>query len=116
MIAICSALSSAPPSGGFYPYVGHTWGVAGFDFTWYNHAVGPNAATPDCTSNRPIWRPGGSVYQVSFFGVHKASSNHSGGVNVGYLDGSVKLVTDAIDLNLWRALASIAGREVTGPL
>ena len=40
-----------------------------------------------------------------------ASSNHGGGVNVAFLDASVKFLTDAIDPAVWRALATRAGGE-----
>jgi prepilin-type N-terminal cleavage/methylation domain-containing protein/prepilin-type processing-associated H-X9-DG protein len=41
-----------------------------------------------------------------------AGSYHSGGVNVGFLDGSVKFVKDSINLNTWGAIATMAGGEV----
>ncbi|MHC5544825.1 DUF1559 family PulG-like putative transporter, partial [Singulisphaera rosea] len=40
------------------------------------------------------------------------SSNHSGGVNVMMLDGSVKFVKDTIALNIWNGLGTINGGEV----
>jgi prepilin-type N-terminal cleavage/methylation domain-containing protein/prepilin-type processing-associated H-X9-DG protein len=41
-----------------------------------------------------------------------ASSNHPGGVNVGFLDGSVKFIKDSINLGTWAAIATKAGGEV----
>jgi prepilin-type N-terminal cleavage/methylation domain-containing protein/prepilin-type processing-associated H-X9-DG protein len=41
-----------------------------------------------------------------------AQSNHPGGVNVGFLDGSVKFIKDTISLTTWAALATKAGGEV----
>jgi prepilin-type N-terminal cleavage/methylation domain-containing protein/prepilin-type processing-associated H-X9-DG protein len=41
-----------------------------------------------------------------------ASSNHSGGVNVGMLDGSVKFVKTSVSIPTWWALATRAGGEV----
>jgi hypothetical protein len=41
-------------------------------------------------------------------------SRHIGGVTVGLCDGSTRFVTDDIDLELWRALSTTNGREVTG--
>jgi len=41
-----------------------------------------------------------------------ASSYHPGGVNVGFLDGSVKFVKDSVDLATWGAIATKAGGEV----
>jgi prepilin-type processing-associated H-X9-DG protein len=41
-----------------------------------------------------------------------ASSNHSGGVNVGMLDGSVRFIKDSVAQQTWWALATMAGGEV----
>lgn len=41
-----------------------------------------------------------------------ARSYHEGGVTVAMLDGSVRMVTDSIDLQLWRDLSTRAGKEV----
>ena len=41
-----------------------------------------------------------------------AQSNHPGGVNVGFLDGSVKFVKDSVSLTTWGAIATKAGGEV----
>ena len=39
-------------------------------------------------------------------------SYHVGGVNIALLDGSIRLVTDSIELQLWRGLSTRAGSEV----
>jgi prepilin-type processing-associated H-X9-DG protein len=44
--------------------------------------------------------------------VNGASSYHAGGVNVLFLDGSVKFVKDSVSLNTWWAIATKAGGEV----
>ncbi len=41
-----------------------------------------------------------------------AQSNHPGGVNVGFLDGSVKFVKDSVSLTTWGAIATKAGGEI----
>jgi prepilin-type N-terminal cleavage/methylation domain-containing protein/prepilin-type processing-associated H-X9-DG protein len=41
-----------------------------------------------------------------------ASSNHPGGVNVGFLDGSVRFVKDSVNPQTWAAIATKAGGEV----
>ncbi len=114
MIAICASLTSTPA--GYYPWVGHSWLIAGYDHTWYNHAVTPNARIPDCTANDvpplAIISGASSSYPPSTFGVHKAASRHPGGVNVVYLDGHVSFVSDSIDRTLWRGLATRDGQEV----
>ncbi len=41
-----------------------------------------------------------------------ATSRHSGGVNVGFIDGSVRFVKDSVSLQTWGAIATKAGSEV----
>ena len=43
-----------------------------------------------------------------------ASSQHSGGVNVGFLDGSIKFIKDSVNPATWAAIATKAGGEVVG--
>jgi prepilin-type processing-associated H-X9-DG protein len=43
-----------------------------------------------------------------------ARSRHPGGVNVGLCDGSVRLVSETVNLDTWRALGSRNGNEVLG--
>jgi prepilin-type N-terminal cleavage/methylation domain-containing protein/prepilin-type processing-associated H-X9-DG protein len=45
-------------------------------------------------------------------GLITASSNHAGGVNVGFLDGSVKFIKDSVNQMTWWALATKDGGEV----
>ena len=40
------------------------------------------------------------------------TSNHTGGVNFAMTDGSVQFISNTIDPNLYRALATRAGGEV----
>ncbi|MFO0950125.1 MAG: DUF1559 domain-containing protein [Isosphaeraceae bacterium] len=41
-----------------------------------------------------------------------ASSLHPGGVNVGFIDGSVRFIKDTINRDVWRAIGSMNGGEV----
>ena len=43
-----------------------------------------------------------------------ASSKHPGGVNVLFLDGTVRFVKDSVSLNTWWAVGTHAGGEVVG--
>lgn len=52
---------------------------------------------------------GGAQPQVTVIG---ASSYHPGGVNVAFLDGSVKSVKDTINPVSWWAVSTRAGGEV----
>jgi len=42
-----------------------------------------------------------------------ASSNHSGGVNALFADGSVHFIKNTINPVTWRALGSVNGGEIT---
>ena len=41
-------------------------------------------------------------------------SRHSGGVNIGFVDGHVQFVTESIDSTIWSSLGTRKGGEVTG--
>ena len=43
-----------------------------------------------------------------------ASSYHTGGVNMTLCDGSVRFVSQSVDLEIWRAVGTRAGGEVNG--
>jgi prepilin-type processing-associated H-X9-DG protein len=42
------------------------------------------------------------VHARNMVGIFTARSNHSGGVNVTFGDGSVRFVTGTVDVNVWR--------------
>jgi prepilin-type N-terminal cleavage/methylation domain-containing protein/prepilin-type processing-associated H-X9-DG protein len=42
-------------------------------------------------------------------------SNHAGGANFCFADGSVHFISNGIDLTTYRALATIAGKEIVSP-
>ena len=108
LLRVCE--SAGPDPTPFYPYSGLTWAVASYAFTWYNHVLPPNSEIVNCTAdgwrNWDVLREQGTLH-----GIYKASSRHSGGVIVAYLDGHVDFIADEIDLGVWRATASIAGEE-----
>ena len=45
-------------------------------------------------------------------GFFAARSQHPGGVNAAMTDGSVRFVSETIELDMWHALGTVAGREV----
>jgi prepilin-type processing-associated H-X9-DG protein len=45
---------------------------------------------------------------------HAVRSRHTGGVNIGLMDGSVRFVSNSVNGNTWVALFSSAGGEVLG--
>jgi hypothetical protein len=70
------------------------------DNSWCN----PNPPNPPCVpwSSQQMWMMG-------------ARSQHPGGVQVALCDGSNQFVADAIDINVWRALSTSQGAELTPP-
>ncbi len=97
------------------------WGMS------YTHHRGPNSATADA-----MWSATDPATGNAFSGYcppnptapcdysaqcwstedYAARSQHPGGVVTGWADGSVHFISDAIDLAIWQAMASIAGGEV----
>lgn len=104
MAAYCNALSGPPPV--YFTYSGATWFTAGYENSWYNHVLGPNAATPDCSKDMME-----SGVSPTGGGAFRASSYHPGGVNCMSMDGSVRFVADGIDLAVWRAVSTRSGGE-----
>jgi prepilin-type processing-associated H-X9-DG protein len=86
-------------------------------FTGY---IGPNSTAPDviyskayCINevpNPPCIAPSSKTNPIMM----GSRSRHSGGVNVGLCDGSCRFVSNAINLDTWRALTTSRGGEVIG--
>jgi prepilin-type N-terminal cleavage/methylation domain-containing protein/prepilin-type processing-associated H-X9-DG protein len=66
----------------------------------YNHRYLPNDVTPDCSSRAGFWKA--------------ARSRHTGGVNLGLCDGSVRFVRDGLSNVTWASVGTRAGGEVIG--
>ncbi|WP_165248695.1 DUF1559 domain-containing protein [Paludisphaera soli] len=71
-------------------------------FNTYSHVNSPNGIS--CMAEN--YPPGQAIDAMS------PSSNHSGGVNAGMADGSVRFIKDSISLPTWWALGTRAGGEV----
>ena len=69
----------------------------------YSHIVNPNKQA--CFF-------GDETSSHTYYTIVGASSNHPGGVNVGFLDGSVRFVKDSVSQTVWWAIATKAGGEV----
>jgi len=76
----------------------------------YTHVMTPNGIScfgnqdPSAYISHPNW--GGIGAAIT------ATSNHPGGVDVAFCDGSVRFVKDAIDLRTWWALGTRNSREI----
>ena len=78
--------------------VGKGWIVGKYDSTLFNAFLTPNSRFPN-------------IY-VSNYGFFAARSAHPGGVIALKADGSAAFVSDTVDLDVWRAAATIAGNEL----
>ncbi len=73
----------------------------------YDHFLTPNQ--PRC------WDSAYPNDGVQHRGIMPATSNHSGGVNLLFLDGHVAFISDSIDWNVWQAIGTINGAERSAP-
>jgi hypothetical protein len=109
MVEICNSLRRSPPH--YNPHSGATWFLAGYENTWYNHAVSPNSHDISCAVEG--FNPELPDHSTDG-GVFGASSNHKGGVNCLFMGGAVRFISNDIDLSIWRALSTRGGGEVIG--
>jgi prepilin-type N-terminal cleavage/methylation domain-containing protein/prepilin-type processing-associated H-X9-DG protein len=86
---------------------GFMWATGEMRCASYNHFATPNSPTPDCITNDA--NPGEGQYTA--IGFRGARSNHTGGVNLLMGDGSVRFVSNGVQLATWRAIATRAGGE-----
>lgn len=78
---------------------GHSWWLATSLF--YNHILPPNSPVIDCG-----YKP--------YAGLLSARSDHKNSVQALLMDGSVKSVSNSIDVGIWRALGTRRGSEAVG--
>jgi prepilin-type processing-associated H-X9-DG protein len=72
----------------------------------YTHLMAPNST--NCVYSNEV----GNGSPLEDHGLVGPSSNHPGGVNMGFLDGSVKFIKNTINLGTYGALATRSGGEV----
>jgi prepilin-type N-terminal cleavage/methylation domain-containing protein/prepilin-type processing-associated H-X9-DG protein len=85
--------------------------TAGAGFSWQN---GSNAFYLHCDLINSGTCTGTLLPSGHFDSTRPAQSHHPGGVNVAFLDGQVRLVSDQIDATLWMALGTRDGGEIAG--
>lgn len=99
---VCSNLV-APTATPLTSKYGWSWVMGENCCTLYNHVATPNRLTcggtgfPGTMTNMAMQVP--------------PSSRHPGGVNVAMCDGSVRFVSDAVNLDIWRAIGTRNGQE-----
>ena len=83
------------------------WPFASYSATMYNHVAAPNWSGQDCGNWSAIADTPGEHAIIS------ARSRHRGVVNVCFGDAHVEVVSDSINLSVWRSLGSRNGRETS---
>jgi prepilin-type N-terminal cleavage/methylation domain-containing protein/prepilin-type processing-associated H-X9-DG protein len=83
------------------------WEVGANGMTWFNTIVPPNSTQYPWGDCRDQW--GGWPDESTFASVN---SNHPGGVNVLFTDGSVRFIKNGISMPIWWALGTKANGEV----
>jgi len=101
----CRSLSQPNPA--HASHTGWTWLMGGWNSTWYNHILTPNAGIPDCSA-------GGNEMAGGGHGAYAARSFHVGGVNVVLTDGSARFINSQVNQLIWQSLSTRAGAETTG--
>jgi prepilin-type N-terminal cleavage/methylation domain-containing protein/prepilin-type processing-associated H-X9-DG protein len=80
---------------------------------WIDHLVGRGGGYSHIqTPNLKSCYYNGGLNSNTDHGVIGASSNHPGGVNVLFLDGSVKFLKNTVNPNTWWAIATKANGEI----
>jgi prepilin-type N-terminal cleavage/methylation domain-containing protein/prepilin-type processing-associated H-X9-DG protein len=97
-----------PPSNVVSTWNGIRWGHGSVGISLFNTVVTPNSTLAPWNSCRSTC-PGCSPDESNF---SNAQSNHPGGVNVLFADGSVKFIKDSINPQTWMALGTKANGEV----
>jgi hypothetical protein len=107
-------------------YTGGAWSAANGHTEWvcgraihagFTTTFSPNTLVPHSVDGRiydideKSSREGRSTTLVTY-GVITSRSHHTGIVNTAQMDGSVRGISNSIDLNVWRGLGSKAGGEV----
>ncbi|MEM7313858.1 MAG: DUF1559 domain-containing protein [Planctomycetota bacterium] len=112
--------ASIVASGAQFKNTGHTeWPDGRVHHTGFTATMTPNTFVPLINDGETLdgdfnsWQEGknGSAGSPSY-AIITSRSYHEGLVQVAYLDGSVRTTTDGVDLFVWRAAATRAGREV----
>ena len=97
-------------------------------FSWWGYGAGfetqlaPNSPAPDvmqsagyCDNTVPSNPPCIGPHSASNPMTMAARSRHKGGVQAAMCDGSVGFVSDNIQIEVWRALSTSQGKELTTP-
>jgi len=109
-IQACNSLPGTTASirsdgNGGYWAASYPWHLA---INEYNHVIGPNGVS--CQNPKEYFGASWLTF-VGPTGAAPPSSNHPGGVNMAFADGSVRFVKDSVNPQAWWGLGTRAGGE-----
>ncbi len=122
LISSCGTATGKVKAGG---PIGHTrWANGGVYYSGFTTAMPPNPAVK-AVSRATGYSNAGRLVPMDWDSTDEndggptymslaATSNHPGGVNVLFADGSVRFAKSTINPTNWRALGTIAGGEIVG--
>ncbi|AMV35890.1 DUF1559 domain-containing protein [Planctomyces sp. SH-PL62] len=112
VLQTCStAFQNATAGGGLHSNRGGHWAWGAEGFTLFNTVVPPGSSQYTWGSCR-FGCGGCGVGSADHAHLTNANSNHSGGVNVLFGDGSTRFVKSSIAMNIWWAVGTKAGGEI----
>ena len=104
----CKGVPGSQQASGNSWMIGFSWSI-GYQWHWmvnaYNHYNTPNQLT--CLNTTDSTSQGWGGYA----GMSPPTSNHPGGVNVGFADGSVHFIKDSVSPQSWWAIGTRNGGE-----
>jgi prepilin-type N-terminal cleavage/methylation domain-containing protein/prepilin-type processing-associated H-X9-DG protein len=107
----CTAAFQAATTSGVTDMKGWRWGLGASGYSMFNCIQTPNDKQYPIGGCRENFQVGGSPWPDASFSIG-AASNHPGGCNVLFADGSVRFVKDSINRMTWWALGTRSNGEV----
>jgi prepilin-type N-terminal cleavage/methylation domain-containing protein/prepilin-type processing-associated H-X9-DG protein len=95
---------------GLKQYLGQTWALGERGYTLFNTVVPPNSRQYPWHSCRTDSGCLDCAMEGSSY--INANSNHPGGCNFAFSDGSVRFIKDSVDMSTYEALGTRSGGEV----
>jgi prepilin-type N-terminal cleavage/methylation domain-containing protein/prepilin-type processing-associated H-X9-DG protein len=103
---LTTALCNASTTFNFTDPRGYAWASGEFRCGMYNHYYPPNSPQCDCMG---VVLFGTISTEFTDYGWRAARSRHTGGVNVGFADGSVRFVADTVSPTVWQSISMCNG-------
>ena len=96
---------------GITDFKGWRWGIGAIGWSMFNCIQTPNDHTYPIGGCRQNFAVGSNSWPDASFSIG-AASNHPGGANVLFADGSTRFVKDSINRTTWWSIGTKAGGEV----